>query len=77
MAISIDIINISTNLLGKQTNNSDQGAIWSGSPLCPISVAHCVPVARLKINVAQRKFILEFAVIIVKQCRSKQWQQHQ
>jgi len=27
MAISIDFSNISTNLLGKQTNNSDQGAI--------------------------------------------------
>jgi len=27
MAISIDFINISTNYLGKQTNNSDQGAM--------------------------------------------------
>jgi len=27
MAISIDFSKISTNFLGKQTNNSDQGAI--------------------------------------------------
>jgi len=36
MAISIDIINISTNFLGIKTSNSDQRAIWSGSPLCPM-----------------------------------------
>jgi len=50
--------------LGKQTNNSDQGAMirW---PIVP-------GVAKLKINVAQEKFILEFAVILVKQCRDKQ-----
>jgi len=69
MAISIDFINISTNFLGKQTNNSDQGAIirWSIVPQSawPI-VSH---VAKLKVNVAQGKFILEFAVILVKQCR--------
>jgi len=55
MAISVDFINISTNVLGKQTNTSDQGAIirW---PIVP-----CV--AKLKINVAQGKFILEFAII--------------
>jgi len=36
MAISIDCINISTNFLGKQTNNSDQGAMvrW---PIVPRS----------------------------------------
>jgi len=65
MTISIDFANISTNLLGKQTNNSDQGAMvrWLVVPR----------VAKLKINEAQRKFILEF----VKQCRDKQWQQYQ
>jgi len=30
-------------------------------------------VAKFKINVAKGKFILEFAVLIVKQCRDKQW----
>jgi len=77
MAIFIDFINISTNLLGKQTNNSDQGAIirW---PIVPQSVWPIVPrVTKLKINVTQGKCILEFAVILVKQCRDKQWQQHQ
>jgi len=76
MAISIDFSKISTNLLGKQTNNSDQGAIirW---PIVPRSALPIVPrVAKLKINVAQGKFILEFAVILVKQCRDKQWQQY-
>jgi len=34
-------------------------------------------VAKLKINVAQGKFILEFAVILGKQCRDKQWQHYQ
>jgi len=60
---------MSTNLLGKQTNNSDQGAMirW---PIVP-------RVAKLKINVAQGNFILEFAIILVKQCRNKQWQQYQ
>jgi len=50
--------------LGKQTNNSDQGAIirW---PIVP-------RVAKLKINVPQGKFILEFSVILVKQCKDKQ-----
>jgi len=68
MAISIDFSKISSNFLGKQTNNSDQGAKirW---PIVP-------PVAKLKINVTQGKFILEFAVILVKQCRDKQWQQY-
>jgi len=68
MAISIDFSNISTNFLGKQTNNSDQSASirWFIVPR----------VAKLKINVAQGKFILEFAVILVKQCRDKQWQQY-
>jgi len=69
MAISIDFINISSNFRGKQTNNSDQGARirW---PIVP-------HVTKLEINVAQGKFILEFAVILVKQCKDKQWQQHQ
>jgi len=67
MAISIDFINISTNLLGKQTNNSDQDAIirW---PI--VSLAHCARVAKLKINMAQENFILEFTVIRVEQCRN-------
>jgi len=45
MAISIDFSNISTNFLGKQTNNSDQGAMirW---PIVP-------HVAKLKINVTK------------------------
>jgi len=49
MAISIDFINFSSKFLGKQTNNSDQGARirW---PIVP-------RVAKLKINVAQGKFI--------------------
>jgi len=34
-------------------------------------------VAELKINVPQGKFILEFAVILVEQCRDKHWQQYQ
>jgi len=34
-------------------------------------------VAKLKINAALRKLILEFAIIPVKQCRDQQWQQHQ
>jgi len=75
-AISIDFSNISTNVLAKQTNNSDQGAIirW---PIVPQSAWPIVPrVAKLKINVPQRKFVLEFAVILVKQCRDKQWQQY-
>ena len=68
MAIFIDFSNRSTNFLGKQTNSSDQGAIvrW------PIVSR----VAKLKINVPQGKSILEFAVILVKQCRDKQWQQY-
>jgi len=69
MAISIDFITISSNSLGKQNNNSEQGARirW---PIVP-------RVAKLEINVAQGKFILEFAVILVKQCRDKQWQQYE
>jgi len=69
MAISKEFINTSFNFLGKQTNNSDQGAIirW---PIVP-------RVSKLKINVAQGIFILEFAVMLVKQCRDKQWQQYQ
>jgi len=66
--------NISINFLGKQTNNSDQGGIirW---PIVPRSAWPIVPdVVKLKINVPQGKFILEFAVILVKQCRDKQWQ---
>jgi len=61
MATSIDFSKISSNSLDKQTNNIDQGAIirW------PI-------VAKLKINVAKGKFILEFTIILVKQCRDKQ-----
>jgi len=69
-------INISTNFLGKQTNNSDQGAIirW---PIVPRSAWPIVPrVAKLKINVSQGKFISVFAVILVKHCRDKQWQQY-
>jgi len=56
MAISIDFINISSNFLGKQTNNSDQGARirW---PIVPQSEWPILPrVAKLKINVAQGKF---------------------
>jgi len=66
MAKFIYFRKISTNLLDKQTNNNDQRAIirW------PI-------VATLKTNVAQGKFILKFAVILIKQCRDKQWQQYQ
>jgi len=77
MAISIDFSKISTNFLGKQTNNSDQGAIirW---PIVPRSAWPFVPrVTKLKINAAQGKVILEFAVILVKQCTDKQWQQYQ
>jgi len=45
--------------LGKQTNNNDQ-------------VASVVPhVAKLKIIVAQRKTILEFVIILVKQCKKR------
>jgi len=69
MAISIDFINISTNFLSKQTNNIDQDAMFRW-PIVP-------RVAMLKINVAQGKFILEFAIILVMQCRDKQWQQYQ
>jgi len=53
----------------KQINNGDQGAMVTW-PIVP-------RVAKLKINVAQRKSILENAIILVKQCRDKQWQQHQ
>jgi len=69
MVISIDFSNISTNFFAKQTNNSDQGAIirW---PIVP-------RMAKLNINVHQGKFILDFAVILVEQCRDKQWQQYQ
>jgi len=77
MAISINFSNISTNFLGKQTNNSDQGTIirW---PIVPWSAWPIVSwMAKLNINVPQGKFILEFAVILVKQCRDKQWQQYQ
>jgi len=49
MALSINFTNISTNFLGKQTNNSNQGAMIRG-PIVP-------PVAKLKINVAQGKCI--------------------
>jgi len=64
ITIFIYFSNISTNFLGRQTKNSDQGAIirWSFVP----------HVANLKINAPQGKFILEFAVILVKQCRCKQ-----
>jgi len=74
--------------LGKQTNNSDQSAMvrwpivpwsawpivpWSAWPIVPWSAWPIVPrVAKLKINVAQEKFILESAIILVKQCRDKQ-----
>jgi len=77
MAISIDFSNISTNFLGKQTNNSDQGTIirW---PIVPQSAWPIVPqMAKFNINVPQGKFMLEFAVILVKQCTYKQWQQYQ
>jgi len=77
MAISMDFSDISTNFLSKQTDNSDQGAIirW---PIVPLSAWPIVPrVAKLKINVPQGKFISEFAdVILVEQCRDKQWQQY-
>jgi len=74
MAKSINFNNISSNFLGKQTNNSDQGAIirW---PIVPRSAWPIVPwMAKLNINVPQGKFILEFAVILVEQCRDEQWQ---
>jgi len=71
MAISIDFIDISSNIL--QTNKlitvircKDQVANWA-----LVRVAHCAGMAKLKINVAQEKFILEFAVILVTQCRDK------
>jgi len=76
MAIFIDVSNSSTNFLGKQTNNSNQGAIimW---PIVAQSAWPIVPrVAKLKINVPQRKFISVFAFILVKHCRDKQWQQY-
>jgi len=68
MAKFIDFSNSSTKFLGKQTNNSDKGAIirW---PIVP-------RVTKLKINVPQGKFISVFAVIFVKHCRNKQWQQY-
>jgi len=56
MVISIDSINISSKFLGKQTNNSDLRVQGSGGPLCRV--------AKLKINVAQGKFILEFAIML-------------
>jgi len=63
MAISIDFINFSTNFLGKQTNKSEQGAMirWPNVPQSAWPIVPCG--AKLKINVAQEKFILEFAVI--------------
>jgi len=66
----MDFTSISTNLLGKQTNNSDQGAM----PILPRSAWPFVPrVIKLKINMASEKFIIEFAIILVKQCyRDKQ-----
>jgi len=58
MAISINFINISTNFLGKQTNNSDQGAIirWPIVPMWPSCKKKC----------GLRKIYLEFAAILVK-----------
>jgi len=41
-----------------------------------ISVAHCTHMAKLKIIVPQGKFISVFAVILVKHCKDKQWQQY-
>jgi len=53
MAISIDFSNSSTNFLGKQTNNSDQGAIirWPIVPRSAWPIVHRV--AKLTINVPQ------------------------
>jgi len=68
MAIFIDFIHISTNFLCKQTDNSDQGAM--------IKWYIVLRVAKLKINVVQGNFIVEFAIILVKQCRDKQRQQY-
>jgi len=42
---------------------------WSAWPIVP-------GIAKLKINVAQGKFISELAIILVKQGRAKQWQQY-
>jgi len=52
--------------LGKTISNSEHVAMvrWL--------IVACM--AKLKINVAQRKCILEFAIILG---RDKQWQQHQ
>jgi len=57
MAISIDFVNISSNIFGKQTNNSDQGARirWL--------IVYHVAASWKKMWLKQRKFILEFAVI--------------
>jgi len=64
MAVFIDFSNSSTNFLGKQTNNSDQGAIIMQVAHCaPVIVAHCARVAKLKINVPQGKFISVFKLL--------------
>jgi len=47
---------------------------WPIVPQSAWPIVFCV--AKLKINVAQEKFILQFAIILVKQCRDKQWQQY-
>jgi len=61
--------------LGKQTNNSDQGAM----PILPRSALPFVArVTKLKINMAPEKFIIEFAILLVKQFyKDKQWQRYQ
>jgi len=45
--------------------------------MCSGQGAHCARVAKLKRNVAQWNFILDFAIIPVKKCREKEWQQYQ
>jgi len=56
MAISIDFINISTNIFGKQTNNSDQGA--------PVSVAHYVPCVLVENKCGSRKIYFRICYYI-------------
>jgi len=66
MAISIDFSNISSNSLGKQTSNSDQGAIarWSIVPnACGQVENKCG---------SRKTYFRIFATILVKPCKDKQ-----
>jgi len=47
---------------------------YSIDPLCPDQLGPLCRMAKLKINVAQGTVILEFAIILIGQCRDKQWQ---